>query len=116
MMNRRFWFRRQMYKSSDGSNAKNKIESTFRHWKARIEANIKTVQHEWQRTEFFKDGGAHAIKHNIRYRHEYAIPKKYVVLPIAVFLVLLAINLYPGKESNIYLKKLKEERNSKRLE
>jgi hypothetical protein len=80
-------------------------------WKTKVKHIYSDIHNEWQRTEFFKEGGKHAENHNIRPQPEYGIPKIYLYLLVLLFVVTIAVNMYPEdrSETNAYLKILKQQ-------
>ena len=86
------------------------VHSIYIKCKTKVKLIYSNIQNEWQRTEFFKEGGKHSEDHNIRPQMEYVIPKKYIYILIIIFLVVTAVNVYPEdlSETNAYLKILKQ--------
>ena len=81
-------------------------------WKEKVSEKIAIIRTEWQRTEFFKEGGKHAENHNIRPQREFAIPKVYAIGATLGLATAIAICLYSDDvtESNSYFKMLKDKK------
>ena len=90
------------------------VHSLYIKWKTKAKHIYSDIQNEWRLTEFFKEGGKHAENHNIRPQQEYVIPKRLLYLIIFIFLLTIAVNMYPEDplETNVYLKSLKDKQSS----
>ena len=91
-----------------------KNNSNYNEWIIQVKQIVSKASEEWKRTEFFKEGGEHAIRHDIRPQQEFAIPKKIIYSIVAALIILAVIIEYPDdlSESNAYFKSIKEKKAS----
>ena len=96
--------------AKDGQGEENRDTMFPSGWQNKILARLAGIRTEWQRSEFFKEGGRHSEQHNIRPQQEYAIPRKYVVIILGFFIASFVISRYPIDltENNAYFKMSKQ--------
>ena len=90
------------------------LNNAYIKGKRKVKETLRTIQDEWQRTEFFKEGGKHAENHNIRPQQEYVISKKVLFMILVTSIVTIAFNMYQDdlSNTNAYLKLLKEKKSA----
>ena len=100
--------------SEEEKSVKEKGYRNYNDWITQVNDLISKASAEWKRTEFFKEGGKHAISHNIRPQQEFSIPKKYVCFIVVAFIILVVTLESPDdlSESNAYFKSIKEKKSS----
>ena len=98
----------------DNDTSNRNVHSLYIKWKTKATHIYSDIQNEWRRTEFFKEGGKHSENHNIRPQQEYIIPKRLLYIILLIFLLTIAVNMYPRDplETNAYLKSLNEKQSS----
>ena len=106
-----------MRQHKQGMDDQNFDKDVLLRWKRQIAKKLSLIRKEWQRTEFFKEGGHHAINHNIRPQQQFAIPKKYVVFVLGALILGWIMNKYPDDvtESNVYFKSLKDNKSENNI-